>query len=778
MGVGQERDERGWAAAAGTDNGSVTVLQVEGMNCQGCVRKVTEALQSVSGVRSVTVDLPSGRATVEWTAPGNPAELVRRLEGAGYRARPLSAAGAGSAGGEGRRWQWNLWVGVLATLPLVLGEWVLGWGMERWFQWVAFGLATVVQVFGGAPFYRGAWRQLRVRQANMDTLVALGSTTAYAYSLWVLGSGRGGHVYFMESAAIITLISLGHWLEARVSARASAALRALMELRPPEARRLVRGAQGGPVSEEIVPVSVLRSGDLVVLRPGERVPVDGEVVEGGSAVDESMLTGESEPVGKQPGSKVFAGTILLDGRMVVRVTATGSATVLAQIIRAVQRAQQSRAEIQRLGDRVSSVFVPVVIMVALGAGLWWGVWPESALAVHERLAVWLWPVAPPEGTAAGIIVAAAVLIVACPCAMGLATPAAIMAAANVAARRGILIRDGVALEKAGRITTVLFDKTGTLTEGRPAVLAAEVWDVPAVEVWRGAGRVAACSLHPASRAVAEFCRHKLGTDPAAPGGTDLADWRELRGCGVEARGADGGARSDGQVFRLGSLTWLAASGVDVGRGTALAESWARAGMTVIGWAAGPRLLALFGLRDPLKRGAAEMVERLHRMGLRVGMVTGDRAEVARVIAGQLGLDEGGLLAEVRPEEKAARIRALQERGERVAFVGDGINDAPALEQADLGIAVARATDIARESADLVLLRADLEAVPEALGLARASLRTIHQNLFWAFFYNAAAVPLAALGFLSPVLCALAMGLSDLIVLGNALRLRRWRPAGA
>lgn len=764
----------------------MTVLAVTGMNCQGCVRKVTEALESVPGVRAVTVELAGGRAVVEWAAEADPAALVRRLERAGYKARPVSGAGDEPVGPVAQRWQWNLWVGVAATVPLVVGEWVLGLGMVRWFQWLALGLATVVQVFGGAPFYRGAWRQLRVRQANMDTLVALGSTTAYAYSVWVLVSGRGGHVYFMESAAILTLISLGHWLEARVSARASAALRALMELRPPVARRLRSGAAPGAAGsgsedlvEEVVPVTRLQVGDCVVLRPGDRVPVDGEVIEGGSAVDESMLTGESEPVSKAPGARVFAGTLVLDGRLTVRVTATGNGTVLAEIIRAVQRAQQSRAEIQRLGDRVSSVFVPVVIGLALAAGLWWGFWPESARAVHDRVAGWLWPVAAPEGAAAGFIVAAAVLIVACPCAMGLATPAAIMAAANAAAGRGILIRDGVALEKAGRITTVLFDKTGTLTEGRPTVLAAELLEGKAEDVWFWAGRVAERSLHPVSRGVAEFCRARGGLGGGGSGSVSLVEWREVRGSGVEARRADttvAGTDAAPAVLRLGSLPWLEAAGVDVERARTFSETWAQQGATVIGWAEGSRLLALFALRDTLKRGADKVIGRLHRMGFRVGMITGDRAEVARVIAGQLGLDGAEVLAGVRPEEKAARIRALQARGDRVAFVGDGINDAPALEQADLGIAVARATDIARESADMILLRADLEAVPEALGLARASLRTIHQNLFWAFFYNAAAVPLAALGFLSPILCALAMGLSDLIVIGNALRLRRWRLA--
>lgn len=763
---------------------AVTVLAVQGMNCQGCVRKVTEALQAVPAVDQVLVELGNGRATVRWRsgASPQPGVLVESLRRAGYRAEPLSEEVLEGVGQRVRRWQWNLWVGIAGTVPLMLGEWVFGWGMQRWFHWMGFGLASVVQVFCGAPFYRGAWQQLRVGGANMDTLVALGSSTAYLYSAWVLATGRGHHVYFMEAAAIITLISLGHWLEARMTARASDALRALMDLRPPRARRLSGagpGVTGGPAkAEEVVPVSALRVGDRVMVGPGDRVPVDGEVLEGESAVDESMLTGESVPVEKGPGARLFAGTTVLNGRLVMRVTATGAATVLAHIIGAVQRAQQSRAEIQRLGDRVSAVFVPVVIALAAAAGLWWGVWPESARRVHDALAPWLWPAAPPEGAAAAFVIAAAVLIVACPCAMGLATPAAIMAAANVAARRGILIRDGVALEKAGRLTTVLFDKTGTLTQGRPEVVAAEVLAEVEPGLWPLVLALAEPSAHPMSRAVAAYSRERLRREGAEAGAPGLQQWREVRGAGVRARLVPAGAGWEGDPveLRLGALRWLAEEGVAVDAGAELVRQWQEQAATVLGFARNDRLVALFAVRDAVKPGAVEVVRALHRMGLRVGMVTGDSAAVAQVLARDLGLDATQVLAEVRPEAKAREIQRLQAQGERVAFVGDGINDAPALEQADLGIAVARATDVAREAADLVLLRADLRAVPEALALARASLRTIHQNLFWAFFYNALGVPLAALGFLSPVLCALAMGLSDFLVIGNALRLRRWRPA--
>jgi len=365
--------------------------------------------------------------------------------------------------GEDRQFGWerNLWIGVLCTIPLMVGEWVFGLGMERWFQELAFGLATVVQIMAGAKFYRGAWEQLKRGASNMDTLVALGSTTAYGYSLWAFFASQSGHLYFMESASIITLVSLGHWFEARVSNQASSSLRALLNLAPALARR--REPDG---RETDVPVAALQLNDLIVLRPGDRVPTDGVAVEGQSAVDESMLTGESMPIAKASGGQVYAGTVNQNGRLVVRVTATGEATALAHIIASVQRAQTSHANIQRLGDRVSSIFVPLVVLVALAAGLWWGLAPARAYWLHQWMGAYLWPAhVSSSPLAAALITAASVLIVACPCAMGLATPAAIMAGSNAAAQRGILIRDGVALEKAGEVTAVLLDKTGTLTMG-------------------------------------------------------------------------------------------------------------------------------------------------------------------------------------------------------------------------------------------------------------------------------------------------------------------------
>ena len=779
-------------------NSTVTELWVGGMTCQNCARHVTEAIQGVAGVQSASVSLPNARASVRWqaSAPKNDAAILAAISQAGYEAKPLAPKSAGDGEAHQRHWQWPLLIGLAVTAALMAGEWIFGLALTPWFQWLAFALAGGVQLFSGAPFYRGAWRQLKIGSSNMDTLVALGSTTAFGYSAWALLSGAGGHLYFMEAAAIISLISAGHWIEARVSDQASGALKSLLNLAPATARKVQspkpeaqnpadrpfnlktltfsKSAIRHPPSaiELEVPVSELMISDRIALRPGDRVPVDGMVLEGESAVDEAMLTGESLPADKKSGSELFAGTVNLNGRLVMRVTATGEATALAHIIAAVQRAQTSRANIQRLGDRISNVFVPIIITIALGAGLWWGCAPASANHVHEWLSrFFFWHAHAPAGAAAGFIIAAAVLIVACPCAMGLATPAAIMASANAAARRGILIRDGVALEKAGQVTAVLFDKTGTLTLGKPEVAASwsSSFSLSANTLKRElqpesalAAALARNSAHPISQAIAKLAAEKV----------ELQDWQEIRGCGVEAKLPT--LNPQPSTVRLGSLRWLGETGVDLAAGKTFIAEWSQQGATLVGLATEQQLLALFAIRDALKANAASVVGQLQRQGLKTYLVTGDQALTAAGIARQVGIAAENIFAEVRPEQKADFVKQLQARGERVAFVGDGINDAPALTQADLGIAVSRASDVAREAADIILLKSEIEAVPEALGLARATLRTIRQNLFWAFFYNALGVPLAALGFISPIFCAAAMGFSDLIVIGNALRLLRWR----
>ena len=818
---------------------SATELQVGGMTCNNCARHVTEAIQGVPGVKSASVNLQGAAASVRWNSPAekNVPAVIAAIVQAGYEAKEISADAAGQS--KQSRWQWTLIVGLAVTGALMVGEWIFGLAMTPWFQWLAFALSSVVQIFCGAQFYRGAWRQLKAGSSNMDTLVALGSTTAFGYSTWALFSGAGGHVYFMEAAAIISLISFGHWLEARVSDKASGSLKSLMQLAPQTARKLsVPRRESGPLipafspsggegvrrtdegalnlkkldfsksevrspKSEIeveVPVAELKTGDRIALRPGDRVPVDGVVLEGESAVDEAMLTGESIPADKKSGSELFAGTMNLNGRLIMRVTATGEATALAHIIAAVQRAQTSRADIQRLGDRISNVFVPIIVCISLAAGLWWGLAPESANRVHEFLAQLFWHSHVPVGMAAGFIIAAAVLIVACPCAMGLATPAAIMAGANAAARRGILIRDGVALEKAGKITAIIFDKTGTLTAGKPEVAAIGAPSTASarfdsIPIRAGtvpgapfalAATLARNSTHPVSQAVAKISAEEI----------ELADWKEIGGCGVEARISNFKMQiSNSETARLGSLRWLRESGVDLAAGENFIAEWSGQGATIVGLAEEKNLLALFAVRDAVKPNAVNVVAQLQRQGLNIFLVTGDNMQTAAAIAKQVGIAPENVFAEMRPEQKAEFVKKLQSGSgtgvspvciktephrrdacaiTRVAFVGDGINDAPALTQADLGIAVSRASDVAREAADIILLKSEIEAVPEALGLARATLRTIKQNLFWAFFYNALGVPLAALGFISPIFCAAAMGISDLIVIGNALRLLRWK----
>jgi Cu+-exporting ATPase len=748
-------------------NGAATELLVSGMNCGNCVQKVSRALQSVPDVANAVVVLDQGRATVRWKpgASRDTSALVKAVEAAGFEAKPLAAKDKKIKRAKWSPlagWQFNVVVGLICTVPLIIGEWIFQLGMEKWFQWLAFALALPVQILCGA------WTQAKQGSSSMDTLVALGSTTAFGYSTWAFFSGAGGHLYFMEAAAIITLISLGHWFEARASSRAETSLRALLHLAPQRARR--RNPDG---TESEIAVSELQIGNVISLRPGDRIPTDGEVIEGQSAVEESMLTGESIPVDKEPGNKLYAGTVNLNGHILMRVTATGESTALAHIIAAVERAQNSRAQIQRLADQVSSVFVPIVITIALATGLWWGLAPEQAHWVSEFLGRYLWPAHIPTTTlAAAVISVAAVLIVACPCAMGLATPIAIMAGTNAAAHRGILIRDGIALERAGQITAVMFDKTGTLTRGKPAVVDSQIFSE------RGeksdyeltlAAALARRSNHPLSQTVAKLFPNEF----------PFTAWQEIRGAGVQAQleASPGSTESRPTVLRLGSLNWLKNSGVDGNCGAPFAEKWMNQGATLLGLAIDQKLVALIALRDTLKLGAAEVVQQIVRKQLKVFLITGDNQRTAKAIAEQAGIPPENVFAEIRPEQKAELVKQLQQRGERVAFVGDGINDAPALEQADLGIAVSKASDVASEAADIILLNSEIHAIPEAIGLARATLRTIKQNLFWAFFYNAAAIPLAALGFLSPVLCAAAMGMSDLVVIGNALRLRRWKSEG-
>lgn len=741
------------------------------MTCQNCARHATEALQDVPGVQRVRLQLDPGSADVVWEA-GTEAKsglLLDALDQVGFKGTLIEPDDASESPSKSTGfwsgWGLNLAVGLPSFVVMMVGDWGLELGTNATYRTFSLLIATFVLVLSGSRFYRGAWQQLKRGQSNMDTLVSLGASAAYLFSLWGWWTGQLAHLYFMETVGILTLISLGHWMEARAGRKATSALHSLMQLAPQRARKKM---QDGCMQDVVV--ASLRAGDLVEIRPGDQVPTDGVVFEGGSSVNESMLTGESMPVDKTDGDKVYAATINGQGNMLVRVTGVGEETALARIIQVVERAQSSRANIQRLGDQVSSIFVPIVILMALATLFGWLFWPAGMRTIAETLQPYLWTTHIfPSALAAAVVHGVAVLIVACPCAMGLATPAAIMAGTNAAAARGILIRDGVALEKSGTITALAFDKTGTLTKGEPGLVDHEVSSGKLTEETFQSLAVSLTekSTHPLSCAIA---RHWDSSDAKR---ILMENWSEQSGAGVQAFAIDAEKGDNSSCYRLGSLKWLEQSGVHIKTGDSFRENWMSKGATVVGMARGNEMLGLIALRDTLKQKSAEVIASLQTKGWQIHLITGDHRRTGESISTELGLSHDFLHAEVKPEDKAAIIRSLQEKGERVAFVGDGINDAPALEQADLGIAVSRASDIAREAADIVLLKADIEAIPQALGMARATLRTIKQNLFWAFFYNAAAIPLAMFGFMNPLLCAAAMGFSDLLVIGNALRLR-WR----
>lgn len=710
-------------------------LKVQGMTCQNCARHVQEALQGVHGVTSVQVDLASASAQVRTGSKNFASErdLLDAVKSAGYQATIVSPEERDSHCHEETKvssWPFNLVFALIIMVLLMIAEWAFQLNMHGWFGWVSFLLALLVQVTVGKHFYAGAWRQLKIGQSNMDTLVALGSTAAFAYSVFgLIYPEKVHHLYFMEAVAIVTLVSFGHFLEARAGDKAASALKELMKLAPKKARLISDAGE-----ERLVEISGLKKGDHIKVKPGEQIPCDARVILGEGAVNESMLTGESLPAQKRPGSEVFTGTFNENAEFILEVTSTGEDTALAHIIETVRRAQSSRANIQRLGDKISSVFVPIVIFISIGTLFGWAYGKGS------------WE--------SGIINAVGVLIVACPCAMGLATPAAIMAGTNAAAKRGILIRDGIALEKCGTITGIVFDKTGTLSKGKPSVVDVRLVDEKQKDAFSLARAISARSLHPYSRSIHEH--FKLEKE------VSIENWKEHRGEGVSAV-------YNGKVVQLGSLDWLISSGVSLENVVTQAEG------TLLGLSLDRVMIALFVLRDPPKDNARNILNHLRGERFKTFLFSGDMKSVVENFGTELGFKPERVVGQLKPDDKAKKILELQKTGEKIAFVGDGINDAPALAQADLGIAVTKASDVARESADIFLLNSDIEAIPMALELSKATLSTIKQNLFWAFFYNAAAIPLAASGLISPIVCAAAMGLSDLFVIGNALRLFRWKP---
>jgi Cu+-exporting ATPase len=717
-------------------------LKVEGMTCASCVARVEKALLKVPGVEAASINLATETATL--AAPrellGAAVEAVRK---AGYEAaEKREEASVEEPRAAIRRDTLELAAAVILTVPLVVpmvaGLFGAHWMLPGWLQWL---LATPVQFLVGARFYRAAWKALAARAGNMDLLVAIGTTAAYGLSAWLALGGESHHLYFEASAVVITLVRLGKWLEDRAKRQTTEAIRALAALRPETARLLRDGA------ERVVPVAVVKPGDLVVVLPGERVPVDGEVTEGSSHVDESLVTGESLPVAKAPGSRVTGGSVNAEGRFVARTVAVGAESTLARIIRAVESAQAAKAPIQRLVDRVSEVFVPAVVVIALATLLAWG------------LAAGDWEKA--------ILNAVAVLVIACPCALGLATPTAVMAGTGVAARHGILIKDAEALEIAHRTRVVAFDKTGTLTEGKPSLVEVVPVGIDRSEALRLAAAVQAGSSHPLAKAVLEAARREsIAAVPAT-------DSRAVAGRGVEAV-------VEGRRLAIASGHWAAELAVrDLDRLSGQAGAHATDGRTVswlVETAPAPRALALLAFGDSPKVQSPEAVARLRGRGIRTVLITGDNRGAGEATGRTLGVDE--VHAEVLPEDKAAVVAGLRSGHGAVAMVGDGINDAPALAAADIGIAMGTGTDVAMHTAGITLMRGDPSLVADALDISRRTHAKIRQNLFWAFVYNVVGVPLAAAGMLSPVIAGAAMAFSSVSVVSNALLLRRWRPAGA
>ena len=713
-------------------------LGIGGMTCATCALRVEKALAKVPGVLAASVNLATETASIRLLAGTEEAALAAAIQRAGYAVRAAETT-PGDTAAQGGRERRDLILAALLTAPFLAGMVGMAFGAD-WMPhpWLQLALAAPVQFWLGARFYRAGWAALRAGTGNMDLLVALGTSAAFGLSLWMLaqhGAHAKHHLYFEASATVILFILLGKWLEARARQATGAAIRALLELRPRTARRLTEAG-----AEEEVPAIALAIGDRVVVRPGERIPADGRVLEGRAGVDESALTGESRAVEKEPGSAVSTGTIALDGRLVVEARAVGGETVLARVAALVAAAQASRAPVQKLVDRVSAFFVPVVVGIA---GL--------------TLLGWLLAGA---GAEAAVLRAVAVLVIACPCALGLATPAAIMAGTGAAARAGILVRDAEAIERAQGVTLVAFDKTGTLTEGRPRLAGVHAAEGAEAASIRLAAALQSGSEHPLARAVLAA---------AGPGLPRVEDFRALPGRGVAGT-------VEGRALLLGSPRALAESGADPGPLAAAAEAEGAQGRTLawlIETAPAARVLALLAFEDAEKPGAAAAVAGLRGLGVKAAMISGDSRAAAGAVAARLGLDD--LAAEVLPDGKAARVQAWQQAGERVAMVGDGVNDAPALAAADLGIAMGTGTDVAIQAAAITLLRGDPALVPAALDVTRRTLRKIRQNLGWAFGYNLVGLPLAAAGLLSPPIAGAAMALSSVSVLANALLLSRWTP---
>jgi Cu+-exporting ATPase len=727
---------------------SEVVFDVTGMTCATCVQNIETALNGLDGVVSVSVNLASEKAYVRYnpevvTVP----RLKKAISDAGYKAVPADEKSGDydrqARDRERRRLVMLLIYSFSLAIPIFVLSMVMPFKSSA-DNWLLFGLTTPVQLLVGWQFYVGTYKALRNRRANMDVLIALGTTSAYVYSLLVtaMPATFEGDVYFDTAALIISIVLLGRYLEARAKGRASEAIKKLMGLRPKTASIIVDGV------ETQVAVEDVEVGQVVVVRPGEKIPVDGTVVEGASAVDESMLTGESMPVDKKAGDEVVGATINKNGLLKFRATKVGKDTALAQIIKLVEQAQGSKAPIQRLADSVAAVFVPVVVTIALVAFVAW-------FAIVGKPFVF------------ALEASISVLVIACPCALGLATPTAIMVGTGKGAQNGILIKSAASLEQAYRIETIVFDKTGTLTQGTPTVTDVVPLDtVSQSEVLRLAASAEKGSEHPVGQAIVKAAS-KEGRQPSDP-----EAFQALSGRGILAT-------VEGKEVLLGNRILMSESGVEVAAAEERVTNLESQGKTVMLVALGRKPVGLIAVSDTLRDNAAEAIGQLHRMGLETVMITGDNRRTAEAVAKQAGIER--VLAQVLPDDKAKEIRGLQESGKVVAMVGDGINDAPALAQADIGIALGSGTDVAMESGDIVLVRNDLRDVVEAIRLSRYTIAKVKQNLFWAFGYNTLGIPIAAgvlysvTGtLLNPIIAAAAMAFSSISVVTNSLLMNRYR----
>lgn len=709
-------------------------LVIDGMSCASCASRIETTLRRHPAVKSAVVSFATKKATITYYPQAAPlATVCKPVEALGYDITKPDAAELPDPAGAAHKRAWGLRTAVSWPIGLALMALTMFLpGGEPWVRWVSFALAIPVQFWAGWPFLRNAVLRGRYGTATMDTLLSIGTLAAFILSTYELVAG--GELYFDTATMLIAFLSMGRYLEARAKKRASGAIQKLLELGAKEAHVLVGD------SERLIPIDEVKLGDHLRIYPGEKIPVDGEVTDGWSAVDESMLTGESVPVEKNTGDRVAGATINTHGVLVIRATAIGQDTALSQVVRMVEEAQSSKARVQRIADRVAGVFVPIVMAIALATFLGW--WLAAG------------------NLPAGVIAAVSVLIIACPCSLGLATPMAIMVGTGRGAELGVLVKSGEVLEATRRLRTIVFDKTGTLTQGQMSVIdmVSEDGDEP-IDVLRYAAAMEAFSEHPIGHAVVRAASIRRVRVP------DAESFQALAGHGVVGL-------ADGVEICVGQRKFMADHGMavsaDLERKVMEIERLGRTAV-LVGWAG--RARGALGLADTVKINAKSVVRELSNMSLNVAIITGDNTRTAQAVAAEVGVDEDQVMAEVLPKDKASEVRRLQQEGQVVAMVGDGINDAPALVQANLGIALGTGTDVAIESSDITLLSGHLDGVPAAIRLSRRTLRIIHQNLGWAFGYNSAAIPLAAFGLIHPLIAGAAMALSSVSVVSNSLRLR-------